>query len=117
MPSKPYPLWKIYLIIKVLDLAQYNLKKIGLKSTEFVFTITIDNAITWLQYKLIYNILAAQSYLFNLKITDSSTYGICGNNVETIQHLFMQCTPVQELWFNVVKRIKEKINQNMCYVK
>ena len=37
------------------------------------FTTTTDNASIWFQYKLIYNILATQSCLFNLKITDPST--------------------------------------------
>ena len=66
----------------------------------------------WFQYKLIYNILATRSYLFNLKITDSNTYGICGNSVETIQHLFTQCSIVQTLWSSILKWIREKINQN-----
>ena len=66
----------------------------------------------WFQYKLIYNILATRSYLFNLKITKSNTCGICSNSVETIQHLFTQCSIVQTLWSSILKWIREKINQN-----
>ena len=58
------------------------------------FKTTTNNASLWFQYKLIYNILGTRSYLFNLKITDSSTRGICSNSVETIQHLFAQCNSV-----------------------
>ena len=61
---------------------------------------------------MIYNILATRSYLFKLKIVDSNTCGICGNNVETIQHLFTQCSNVQTLWSSMLEWIKEKINQN-----
>ena len=76
------------------------------------FRVTTDNSTMWFQYKLIYNILATRSYLFNLKITDSNTCGICGSSVETIQHLFTQCSNVQTLWSSVLEWIKEKINQN-----
>ena len=77
------------------------------------FVVTTDNSIMWFQYKLIYNILATWSYLFKLKITDTNTiFGICGNSVETIQHLFTQCSIVQTLWSSILKWIKEKINQN-----
>ena len=79
---------------------------------KIIFTTT-DDASIWFQYKSIYNILATQSYLFNLKITDSSICGICGNSVETIQHLFTQCNPVQELWSNVNGH-KKKLN-NVLY--
>ena len=74
--------------------------------------MTTDNSAMWFQYKLIYNILATWSYLFNLKITDSNTCVIYGSSVETIQHLFTQCSNVQTLWSSVLEWIKEKVNQN-----
>ena len=76
------------------------------------FKVTTDNSTVWFQYKLIYNILATRSYLFKLKIVDSNTCGICDNSVETIQHLFIQCSNVQTLWSSILEWIKEKINQN-----
>ena len=79
---------------------------------EICFRVTTDNSTMWFQYKLIYNILATRSYLFNLKITDSNTCGICGGSVETIQHLFTQCSNVQTLWSSILEWIKEKIHQN-----
>ena len=76
------------------------------------FRVTTDNSTIWFQYKLIYNILATRSYLFKLKIIDSNTCGICGNSVETIQHLFTQYSKIQTLWSSILEWIKEKINPN-----
>ena len=86
--------------------------KIGESLIKRKLVPNIQNFVLLFQYKLIYNILTTRSYLFKLKITDTNTCGICGNSVETIQHLFTQCSIVQTLWSSNLKWIREKINQN-----
>ena len=61
------------------------------------FKTVKDNFLVWTQYCILYRILGTKDYLATVKITTDRTCGICGNHVETIEHLFVDCEKVKIL--------------------
>ena len=59
------------------------------------FKTVKDNFLVWTQYRILYRILGTKDYLATVKITTDRTCGICGNHVETIKHLFVDCEKVK----------------------
>ena len=55
-------------------------------------------------------ILGTNEYLNKLKISDSNLCGLCGNQSESIMHLFSDCIESNELWINVKNWIKNSIS-------
>ena len=55
-------------------------------------------------------ILGTNEYLNKLKIFDSNLCGLCGNQNESIMHLFSDCIESNELWINVKNWIKNSIS-------
>ena len=51
-------------------------------------------------------ILGTNEYLNKLKISDSNLCSLCGNQSESIMHLFSDCIESNELWINVKNWIK-----------
>ena len=58
----------------------------------------IDNDLVWYQYKILFNILNTNKYLYKIKISNSNPYRLCGEYPETILHLFALCKEVQDFW-------------------
>ena len=63
-----------------------------------------------MQYKIIHRILGVKYLLAKMKITNTSLCSFCGNQNETIQHLFYDCDRISELWENIRIWIRQKIN-------
>ena len=57
----------------------------------------IDNDFDWFQYKILFNILNTNEYLYKIKMSNSNLCRLCGEYLETILHLFTQCKEVQDL--------------------
>ncbi|KAH3850204.1 hypothetical protein DPMN_092611 [Dreissena polymorpha] len=47
------------------------------------------------QYKYIHRIIATNKYLFKCKLSNSNRCDFCGENIETIEHLFGECKHIQ----------------------
>ena len=77
------------------------------------FKTIYDNSVIWFQYKIIFGILGTKDYLFKMKIVDSNQCRLCGQNAETIQHLFSQCEIVENLWTEIKQWIKRKVNYRL----
>ena len=60
----------------------------------------IDNDLVWFQYKILFNILNINEYLYKIKISNSNLCRLCGEYPETILHLFAQYNEVKDLWQN-----------------
>ena len=75
-----------------------------------MFKTIYDNSVIWFQYRIIFGILGTKDYLFKMKIVDSNQCRLCGQNAETIQHLFSQCEIVENLWAEIKQWIKRKVN-------
>ena len=59
------------------------------------FKTVKENFLVWSQYSILYRILGTKDYLATIKIATDRTCGICGNYVETIKHLFVNCEKVK----------------------
>ena len=52
----------------------------------------------WFQYRVLHRILGTQENLNKMGISDSPNCLLCGENVETLIHLFVLCTKSKVLW-------------------
>ena len=71
--------------------------------------IVTDNYLRWFQYKILYNILDTNDYLFKIKVSDTNLCRMCKEYPETTVHLFVQCPQVISLWNNIVQWIKSRL--------
>ena len=71
--------------------------------------IVTDNYLRWFQYKILYNILDTNDYLFKIKVSDTNLCRLCKEHPETIVHLFVQCPQVICLWNNIIQWIKSRL--------
>ena len=62
------------------------------------YEVTIDPKLRELQYKILNNYIATNKLLYKCRIKDTQNCEICLTAVETIQHLFWDCTRVRTLW-------------------
>ena len=60
--------------------------------------VTIDTSTRIFQYKILNNILYLNNRLYKMTIAESPLCSLCGNDTETIWHLFVHCTITQNLW-------------------
>ena len=60
--------------------------------------VTIDTSTRIFQYKILNNILYLNNRLYKMTIAASPLCSLCGNDTETILHLFVHCSITQNLW-------------------
>ena len=63
--------------------------------------VTIDTSTRIFQYKIVNNILYLNNRLYKITITESPLCSLCGNDTETILHLFVHCSITQNLWMQM----------------
>ena len=68
---------------------------------------TTDTQLNWFQMRLIHRLLPTQRFLFIRKLADSPLCTFCGNEQETIVHLFWDCPFAQIFWESVFSWISE----------
>ena len=69
-----------------------------------------DNSFTWLQYRILHRILGTNNYLYKTKIANTNLCRLCGNENESILHLFVECPKVKELWKNILTWFQYKVS-------
>ena len=65
------------------------------------FYSILDNDYVWFQYRILHRILGVQEHLFKIKIADTDRCRLCGDQKESIIHLFSECTKSAALWENL----------------
>ena len=88
-----------------------------LKQTSYVFKYTNDINLRWFNYRIAHRILATNDYLFKIKIRNSNLCSFCGNEVETLKHLFISCELVDNIWTLLEQWIYEKCGFLLNYSK
>ena len=73
------------------------------------FNTIKDNTYIWFQFRIIQRILGTNHFLKKIKITNNDLCQICGEQAETLVHLFSECEKVCDLWYNVKTWIRSKI--------
>ena len=71
--------------------------------------IVTGNYLRWFQYKILYNILDTNDYLFKIKVSDTNLCRLGKEYPETTVHLFVQCPQVICLWNNIIQWIKSRL--------
>ena len=72
------------------------------------FKFSPDTQLQWFQTRLLHRILPTKKYLALCKLTDSSACSFCGQETETLNHLFWNCIHVQKFWNDFLELLKEK---------
>ena len=65
---------------------------------ENIFKSTIDTTIRNFQYKYISRIIPTNTYLMKCNIKQSNICDFCSMHVESVKHLFWECTHTQSFW-------------------
>ena len=85
-----------------------------------------DNNYIWLQYRILHRILGTNEYLHKLKISSSNLCRLCGQETESIEHLFLHCNESTAIWTNLRTWFLTKISflvewtnhiKILCYTK
>lgn len=72
------------------------------------FEATIDTTLRSFQYRFLMQLIPTNIYLYRCKLTATNICDFCSMNVESIEHLFWECSYVQELWSNLSQFLKSK---------
>ena len=62
------------------------------------FKTILDHSYIWFQYRILHRIPGTKYYLYKLKLSESF---LCGQQQESIYHLFSGCEKVLDLWKNI----------------
>ena len=63
----------------------------------------------YLQFKLLHSRTITNAKLLVMNISDSNICKVCMSEIETLKHVFIECTHVREMWSQVEKWIKLNI--------
>ncbi|KAH3892519.1 hypothetical protein DPMN_016637 [Dreissena polymorpha] len=72
------------------------------------YKATIESTLRKFQYKYIHRIIATNKYLFKCKLSNSNLCDFCGENIETIEHLFWECKHTQHIWNQLVSFLEQQ---------
>ena len=62
------------------------------------FSLTIDSHYKWFQYRINMRLLATNSFLSKIGVSNTDRCNYCSIEKETILHLFCDCTKIEPLW-------------------
>ena len=85
----------------------FFIRKFDVRNEEWkkIYTLagkaTIDMRMRIFQYKILNNILYLNRQLYHIKIDNSPMCSLCGQNVETVTHLFFSCIESYKLWTEI----------------
>ena len=65
------------------------------------FITTQEARLRDLQYKILHRIVAVNETLFRMKLSQTDMCSFCGDEVESIEHLFVDCEFSEQLWDQV----------------
>ena len=65
--------------------------------------LKVENKVKDLQYKIIHCCVTTNSMLYNMKIKAYNTCDWCHFQEETIEHLFVECHIIKNLWLDIQK--------------
>jgi len=68
---------------------------------------TIESKLRSFQYHIINRSLVTNKKLFQWNLAESELCHFCNNNIETIEHMFVECAEVKQLWSGVVKKLEQ----------
>ena len=77
---------------------------------KIIFQTIYDNNLIWFQYRIVRRILGTQKHLCKMKISNNEAFRLCGQDCEIINHLFVDCCRVENLWKQMQSWIKTEMH-------
>ena len=81
------------------NISQSDWKKIH----SWIFNVTNDTYLQWLQTRLVHRILATNALLFKMNLSNTSMCTFCKKEPETLLHLFWDCNVVKKLMIDLTE--------------
>jgi hypothetical protein len=104
-----FPKWKA-------DLSPFEVNDVCIKDAfKVCFKTSSDSSIQWLQYRLLHRILPVGYYLKKIHIKTSDICSFCKEETETIQHVFVNCNDVLNLWRNLSMHIYKTTSKRIGF--
>ena len=72
------------------------------------FTSIRNPKVQYLQFRFIHRILATNTYLYKLNLSDTKICSFCNENDETLVHLFWSCSRIQSFWSELFHKCLKK---------
>ncbi len=69
------------------------------------------------QYMIIHRAIVTNDYLFKCKIKDTDKCYFCGDDVETLEHLFCDCILIKQLWNELANKVQPFVDIHRFLVK
>ena len=77
-----------------------------------------DSKIHYFQFRFVHRILSTNSFLYKIKKSDSPLCSFCGNEEESLDHLFWLCSHVKNFWYESIPLcLKEPFGITLEHVK
>ncbi|XP_067660585.1 uncharacterized protein [Haliotis asinina] len=81
------------------------------------FRCSEDTALQWFQYKLLHHILPTKNRLYKMQYVDNNLCSYCSASIETITHLFYDCSKVSHMWRNLQNWLNNNLEANLKFTK
>ena len=100
------------------ELSPHRIQELLVKDVfKVCFKITTDSTAQWLQYRILHRILPVNYYLKKINLVSSDSCTFCKQDVETIQHIFIDCEKIMSLWssfsLHIYVKTKERVGFNL----
>ena len=84
---------------------------------ELPFKISQESKLQQLLFRISHRLFLCNYYLHRLKLVDSPLCVFCKRDLETIDHLFVECPCVKELWCRIEDWLLEKLDKYVGFNK
>ena len=69
--------------------------------------MTTESKLQVFQYKILHRVIATKESLYRWNIVPSPNYPDCQSQLETVEHMLLQCPKTKDLWINVIRTMQE----------
>ena len=87
------------------------------KIFELPFKVTQESKLHWLQFQILHRLIPTNQYLHKLKLKTSPTCSFCKNDIESIEHLFIECPLVRKIWDDIEEWLLNKFRISVTFDK
>merc|ERR1712074_74309 len=81
------------------------------------FQLSMNPNLKWLQYRINHRILATNQYLKKINITNNNLCDLCHTEIETLTHLFWNCSKTVTLISEIEHWINTSLNLNIIFTE
>ena len=72
-----------------------------------------DNELIWLQIRVLYRILGTNEHLLKINKHENGKCNLCGDQPESILHLFVECQKVKQFWCELKESLQLNLNMEL----